>query len=121
MAMLTFYGYERCSTCRNARKWLDAHERPHTFVDITEKPPPEELLQRIAHSDAYTLRHLFNTSGQLYREMNLKSRLPGMTEAEAIDLLVSHGKLVKRPIVVDETGERFTVGFKPDVFERVWA
>ncbi|MFA9479598.1 arsenate reductase family protein [Phycisphaerales bacterium AB-hyl4] len=121
ITMLTFYGYARCSTCRNARKWLDDHNQPHTFIDITETPPPKELLLRIARSGAYQLRHLFNTSGQVYRELNVKSRLPDMSEDQAIDLLASHGKLIKRPIVVNAAGDRFTVGYKADVFERVWS
>ncbi|MEX0654110.1 MAG: Spx/MgsR family RNA polymerase-binding regulatory protein [Phycisphaeraceae bacterium] len=133
--MLTFYGYDRCSTCRNAKKWLDAHGHRYRFVDITRQPPPKPLLQRIAHSDAYSLRSLFNTAGQRYRELDLKTRLPHMSESDALDLLATYGKLVKRPLVVEgdasggsggagasggSGGERFTVGFKPEVYEQVW-
>ena len=116
--MLSFYGYDRCSTCRNAKKWLDAHGQTYRAIDITEQPPPKALLRQIAHTEGYSLRTLFNTSGQVYREMNLKTRLPEMSEEEALDLLASKGKLVKRPIVTD--GEQFTVGFKPEKFEQVW-
>lgn len=116
---LTFYGYPRCSTCRNARKWLDAHGHACRFVDITEQPPPRTLLQRIARDEAHSLRHLFNTSGQVYRELEMKTRLPTMSETDALDLLARHGMLIKRPIVTDGAG-RFTVGFKPDAYERVW-
>lgn len=117
--MLTFYGYPRCSTCRNAAKWLDAHGHSYQYIDITEQPPSASLLRRIAGSEAYSLRSLFNTSGQLYRQMDLKARLPDMSEAEAIDLLAKHGKLIKRPIVTDGA-DRFSVGFKPETYEQVW-
>lgn len=115
--MIKLYGYMKCDACRKAIKWLDTHSVDHAFIDITTDPPSAGQLRAILRSD-YALRQLFNTSGVLYREMRMKDRLPAMKEAEAVELLASNGKLVKRPIVTD--GKRFTVGFKPDRFAEVW-
>ena len=114
--MLKFYGYDKCSTCRNAKKWLDAHAIPYTFIDITENPPPKTLLKALLKT--HGLKPLFNTSGVMYRELGIKDRLPAMIDAEAIDLLAANGKLCKRPMVTD--GKRHSVGFKEDVFATVW-
>lgn len=116
--MLTFYGYDKCSTCRNARKWLDRHRVKYESIDITTRPPSQAVLKAIIKSVDYELKHLFNTSGQLYRQMNIKDKLPDMTEAAAIKLLAENGKLIKRPIATD--GNRHTVGFKEDVYKNVW-
>lgn len=116
--MLTAYVYPKCSTCRKALRWLDERgHRPRT-IDITAEPPPASLLRSILRSGDYALKDLFNRSGELYRELNMKDRLPTMSEDEAIRLLGKHGKLCKRPIVTD--GKRATVGFDEATFERVW-
>lgn len=117
--MITFYGYARCSTCRKARKWLDAHGIDHTFVDITTDPPDPATLESILDRGEYTMAELFNRSGVQYRELKMKDRLPGLSRGEAVALLAGNGRLVKRPIVTD--GTRATVGFKEDRFESVWA
>lgn len=109
----------KCDSCRKALKWLDAAGLEHTFVNITENPPAAKTLKAVLADRRYELKHLFNTSGQLYRSMNIKAKLPEMTQAEALALLAGHGKLIKRPIITD--GTRFTVGFKPPVLEEVWA
>lgn len=116
-APLDFYGYDKCSSCRNARKWLDQHKLPHRFIDITEHPPALALLKKLLAA-GHPLPKLFNTSGILYREMDIKSRLPAMTPDQALALLAQHGKLCKRPIVTD--GRRFTVGFDAERFAEVW-
>ncbi|MEM1109068.1 MAG: arsenate reductase family protein [Planctomycetota bacterium] len=115
---LTVYGYMKCDSCRKALKWLDAAGRDHTFIDITEQPPDASTLASALEDGRYDLKHLFNTSGQLYRSMNIKDKLPGMSRDEALALLADHGMLIKRPIITD--GKRFTVGFKPAVFDEVW-
>lgn len=116
--MLKFYGYDNCSTCRNAKTWLTAHDVAFTSIDITEKPPPKSLLKAILKQGDYTLKDLFNKSGQLYREMKMKDRLATMSETEAVDLLAEHGKLCKRPIVTD--GKQHTVGFNEERFADTW-
>lgn len=114
--MLKFYGYDKCGTCRKARKWLDAAGLAYTFIDITRTPPPKKELKALAAQ--YGLKALFNTSGGQYRELGIKDRLAGMTGAEAVTLLAGNGMLCKRPVVTD--GARRTVGFKDDVFAAVW-
>lgn len=116
--MIDFYGYDGCDTCRKAKKWLDAQGVEYKSIPIVEKPPSAALLKRVLKSGDYELKHLFNTSGQVYRQMKIKDKLATMTEAAALKLLSANGKLCKRPIVTD--GKQHTVGFKSDVFKRVW-
>ena len=116
--MIRFFGYDRCSTCRDAKKQLDAAGVEYKDIDITENPPPASLLNAIVKQGDYTLKQLFNTSGIQYRELKMKDKLPTLSQAEAIKLLASNGKLCKRPIVSD--GERHTVGYKADLFGDVW-
>ena len=113
MGTVLFVGYPRCSTSNKAQKWLDAHGIPYTFRHIAEnRPTVEELTSWIALS-GLPFRRFFNTSGKLYRELDVKARLEsGMNEAEAVALLAGNGMLVKRPIVV---GDGFVlVGFRED-------
>lgn len=116
--LLTFYGYAKCSTCRNAKRELTARGLQFDEIDITRRPPPRALLQAILRSRQYRLPDLLNRSGQLYRSMNLKAKLPTLTESDLLDLLARHGRLLKRPIVTD--GARHTVGFDRARFEAVW-
>ncbi|MEX0887091.1 MAG: arsenate reductase family protein [Phycisphaeraceae bacterium] len=117
--MIRFYGHPTCSTCRKARNWMQTRDIHAEGVNITETPPSRDSLAHILDNTDYTLRQLFNTSGQAYRDQNLKARLPGMSRDEALDLLASNGMLLKRPIVIDDAG-RATVGFKEEQFEKVW-
>jgi len=108
--VMVIYTYKNCSTCKKATKWLngqgiDFEERP-----IRETPPSAvELKTMLAHQDG-ELRKLFNTAGGDYRELNLKDKLPSMSEAEAIELLASRGNLVKRPFLLGS--DCGLVGFK---------
>lgn len=112
---MLFVCYPKCSTCRKARTWLDANGIPYDLRDIKEDNPTlEELMDWHARS-GLPLKRFFNTSGQLYRSLELSGKLPGMTEAEQYALLASDGMLVKRPIAVTE--DRVLVGFK----EAEWA
>ena len=96
--------YAKCTTCQKAKKWLDAHGVSYEERPIKEQPPmPEELRKWVAQS-GLPLKRFFNTSGQLYRQMELKDKLPGMSEEEQIALLSSDGMLVKRPLLVSENG-----------------
>jgi arsenate reductase len=116
--MIRFFGYDRCSTCRNAKKHLDALGVEYKDIDITQSSPAASVLKAILKQGDYQLNDLFNKSGMQYRELNIKEILPTLSEAEAIKLLASNGKLCKRPIVTD--GKRHTVGFKADVFDETW-
>ncbi|WP_223591972.1 arsenate reductase family protein [Neobacillus bataviensis] len=115
---LTFYWYPKCGTCRNAKKWLDAHQLSYEEVHIVENPPSRELLQEFYQKSGLELKKFFNTSGQKYRELGMKDRMKSATDNELLDLLASDGMLIKRPILTD--GEHVTVGFKEEEFEKMW-
>ena len=112
---MLFVCYPRCSTCKKAQKWLEENQVPYTFRDIKEDNPTLEELKTWHAQSGLPLKKFFNTSGQLYRSMELSKKLPDMSEEEQLALLASDGLLVKRPILVD--GETVLVGFK----EADWA
>lgn len=110
--MLKVYQYSGCSTCKNALKWLKAHAIPFEEIAIRESPPSLAELKAMlsAHSD--DRRRLFNVSGQDYRSLGLKDKLPGMSTDAALKLLSENGNLVKRPFAIDATNKIYLVGFK---------
>lgn len=108
--MLKVYTYQGCSTCRNAIKWLKSQGVPHAEFAIRETPPDLTELRAML-KDRGQLRLLFNTSGQDYRALNLKDKLPAMSEAEALELLSRNGNLVKRPFAIDAEQKVFLTGF----------
>lgn len=114
--MITFYWYPKCSTCRNAKRWLEEHEIPFEAIDMVTTPPqPEQLLAWIQSSEA-PLTRFFNTSGMKYRELQLKEKVPTMTAQDAADVLATDGMLIKRPLLV--SGDRFLInGFKENEYE----
>ena len=100
---VTVYTYANCSTCRDAVKWLRGHGIAFSEKPIYDAPPSVAALRRmLAFQDGH-LRRLFNTSGQVYRALGLGTKLPEMSEAEALALLAGNGRLVKRPFVLGET------------------
>ena len=111
------YGYEKCSTCRRALKFLDSRGISYESVPIVERPPS---LAELKTMRAFTgdLKRLFNTSGQLYREMGLGEKLKTMSEGEALALLSKHGKLVKRPFVL--LRDRGLLGFREDEWAKAF-
>jgi len=113
---MKFYGYNKCSTCRKAQKFLEAKKVVFQDIDITEQPPPKTTLKKALKK--YELKKLFNTSGVQYKELKIKDKIGSMTESEALDLLASNGRLVKRPIAVD--GDRVTVGFNEEDYKSIW-
>lgn len=111
-APLVAYTYAKCSTCRDAAKWLRAHGIEFVERPIYEQPPTPDELRRMLAFQGGNLRRLFNTSGIQYRGRGLAAKLPTMTEAEALALLASDGRLVKRPFML---GERVgLLGFDAD-------
>jgi len=112
------YQYERCSTCRKAMKYLDAKEISYKSVPIVEQAPTKTELKTALKELGGDLRRLFNTSGQVYREMQLSKRIKTLDAKEAIDLLSNNGKLVKRPFVL--TDEGVLIGFKEDEWDKVF-
>ena len=102
--------YRKCSTCIKALKWLDANGVDYVERAIVEENPTYEELKEWYGKSGLPLKRFFNTSGLLYKEMQLKDKLPTMSEEEQLRLLATNGKLVKRPLVV---GEDFVLtGFK---------
>lgn len=97
---LSFYAYAKCSTCRDAAKWLRSHGVEADEKPIYEQPPTPAELRRMLAFQGGNLRRLFNTSGIQYRERGLAAKLPAMSEAEALALLGSDGRLVKRPFLL---------------------
>lgn len=98
--MVLFLEYPKCSTCKKAKKWLDDHQVAYTDRHILEENPTEEELREWIGRSGLPLKRFFNTSGMKYRELQLKDRLPGMSEEEQIALLATDGMLVKRPLLV---------------------
>ncbi len=108
--MIDFICYPKCSTCQKAIKWLDENRIEYTLRDIKADNPRFEELAGWHKMSGLPLRKFFNTSGLLYKSMELKNKLPAMSEAEMLALLASDGMLVKRPLVI---GEGFVlIGFK---------
>ena len=100
--MVKIYCYSKCTTCKKALKWLDDNKISYTLIDIKEDHPDEKTLRQLQKKSGLPLRKFFNTSGQLYREMELSKKLPDMSEDKMFKLLASDGMLVKRPLLVTE-------------------
>ena len=108
--MLKFICYPKCTTCQKARKWLDENNIEYEFRDIKLENPSLEELSAWYKLSGLPLRKFFNTSGLLYKSMELKTKLPNMTDEEMLALLAADGMLVKRPLAI---GDDFVlVGFK---------
>ena len=108
--MAMFICYPKCTTCQKAKKWLDENQIAYTFRDIKIDNPTLEELSEWYRKSGLPLKKFFNTSGRLYKSLDLKNKLPAMSDSEMLQLLASDGMLVKRPLLV---GEDFVlVGFK---------
>ena len=108
--MIEFICYPKCTTCQKAKKWLDVNKIEYNFRDIKENNPSLTELTAWYKMSGLPLKKFFNTSGLLYKSMELKDKLPTMSDDEQLKLLATDGMLVKRPLVI---GENFVlVGFK---------
>ena len=112
---MLFICYPKCSTCQKARKWLEEHGVEYTERHIVEENPTYDELKKWHEMSGLALKKFFNTSGMLYKEMQLKDKLPTMSEDEQLQLLATNGMLVKRPLAV--TDDMVLVGFR----EAEWA
>lgn len=110
---MLFLCYPKCSTCRKAQKWLDEHDVDYDIRDIKTDNPDLAELELWHQASGLPLKKFFNTSGQLYRSLELSKKLPGMSGAEQYALLASDGMLVKRPILITDDN-KVLVGFKED-------
>lgn len=108
--MIEFICYPKCTTCQRAKQWLDANGIEYTLRDIKENRPSLEELSAWHKMSGLPIKKFFNTSGLLYKSMELKDKLPTMSDEEQLKLLATDGMLVKRPLVI---GKEFVlVGFK---------
>ena len=112
---MTFVCYTKCGTCQKARKWMEENNVEYIYRDIKTENPSLEELSAWHKLSGLPARKLFNTSGQLYKSMELKNKLPDMSDEQMLQLLSTDGMLVKRPILVTE--DFVLVGFK----EADWA
>lgn len=112
-----FLEYPKCTTCKKARKWLQEQGVDFEDRDIKEKNPTAEELKIWYQRSGLPLKRFFNTSGLLYKSMQLKDRLLTMSEEEQIALLATDGMLVKRPLLISEDG--VLVGFKEAEWEKI--
>lgn len=112
---LLFVEYPKCSTCQKAKKWLEEHGVSYEDRHIKEQNPTAEELKAWHEKSGLDIKKFFNTSGMLYKEMQLKDKLPEMTLEEKYALLASDGMLVKRPLLVTE--EKVLTGFREAEWE----
>ena len=113
---MLFICYPKCTTCQRARKWLEEHKVKYTERNIATDNPTYEELKEWHKTSGLPLKRFFNTSGMLYREMQLKDKLPSMSEEKQLKLLATDGMLVKRPLLIAR--DKVLVGFKEAQWEK---
>lgn len=114
---MLFLCYPRCSTCQKAKKWLDEQGKKYTERHIVENNPTYDELKSWHELSRLPLKKFFNTSGLKYKELQLKDKLPTMSEDEMLKLLATDGMLVKRPLLVKD--DKVLVGFKQAQWEEM--
>ena len=112
---MLFIEYPKCSTCQKAKRWLDVHGKEYEDRNIKEQNPTYDELKLWYKQSGLELRRFFNTSGMLYKSMELKEKLPTLSETAQLQLLASDGMLVKRPLLID--GDVILVGFREKEWE----
>ena len=113
--MMIFLQYPQCTTCKRAKKWLDEKGIPYESRHIKEENPTKEELKEWHKKSGVPLKRLFNTSGILYKSMNLKEKLISMSDEEQFQLLATDGMLVKRPLIIGD--DFILIGFKEKEWE----
>lgn len=114
---MLFICYPKCSTCKKAQNWLDAHGISYEIRHIVEENPTYEELKHWHETSGLPLKKFFNTSGILYKEQHLKDKLPTMSEEEQLKLLATNGMLVKRPLLID--GVHILTGFREKEWQEI--
>ena len=112
---MLFICYPKCSTCQKAKRWLDEHNVEYTERHIANDKPSYDELKEWYVKSGLPLKRFFNTSGLLYKELQLKDKLASMSEEEQLKLLATDGMLVKRPLVVCQ--DKVLVGFKENEWQ----
>ena len=115
---MKFICYPKCTTCQKAKKWLDENGISYELRDIKENNPTADELREWYKNSGLPLKKFFNTSGLLYKSMELKNKLPNMSDDEQIKLLAADGMLIKRPILV--SGKKVLVGFREKEYEELF-
>jgi len=110
---MKFYFYPNCSTCKKAKTFLETNHVSHEAINIAENPPTIKELELMLEGVG-NIRKLFNTSGQVYRQLNLKDKLPTLSNGEAIAMLADNGMLIKRPFLLGN--DVALVGYKEEVW-----
>ena len=113
---MQFICYPKCTTCQKAQKWLDEHRVQYKIRDIKEDKPSYSELKTWYTASGLPIRKFFNTSGLLYKSLNLKDKMPAMSEEECLKLLSADGMLVKRPLLIGDG--LILIGFKEAVWEK---
>ena len=114
---MVFVCYPKCSTCQKAQKYLDGIGVSYEIRHIKDEKPSRSELEAWYQKSGLPLKRFFNTSGNLYKELGLKDKLPTMTEEEQYELLATDGMLVKRPIIVTE--DKVFTGFKEETWKEL--
>ena len=112
-----FIEYPKCSTCQKAKKWLEQNNIEFDDRHIVGNNPTKDELRKWIKQSGYDIKKFFNTSGMKYKELNLKEKLPNMTDEEKIDILSTDGMLVKRPLII--TDDLILVGFREKEWEQL--
>ena len=115
--MVKFICYPKCTTCQKAQKWLDDNNIEYEFRDIKLDNPTLDELTEWYKKSGLPLKRFFNTSGLLYKSLDLKNKLLTMSEEEMLNLLATDGMLVKRPLLIDD--DFVLVGFKEDEYGKI--
>lgn len=110
-----FIEYPKCSTCQKAKKWLDDNKIEYIDRHIVEEVPSKEELEKWIKESGYPIKKFFNTSGLVYKKLNLREKLPTLSEKEQIKLLSSNGMLIKRPLIIGNGV--VLVGFRKEEWE----
>ncbi|MBQ4108658.1 MAG: arsenate reductase family protein [Clostridia bacterium] len=114
---MKFICYPKCTTCQKAKKWLDEHGIEYELRDIKLENPTRQELCEWYKKSGLPLKKFLNTSGLLYKSLDLKNKIPSMTQDEILDLLASNGMLVKRPLLIED--DLVLVGFKEEEYKKI--
>lgn len=117
--MLQFVCYPKCTTCQKAKKWLDENNVEYEFRDIKSDNPTLDELTEWHKKSSLPLKKFFNTSGLLYKSLELKSKLSEMSQDDMLKLLATDGMLVKRPLLIGD--DFIIIGFKEDEYKKIQA
>ncbi|MGL5614874.1 MAG: Spx/MgsR family RNA polymerase-binding regulatory protein [Sarcina sp.] len=114
---ITFLEYPKCTTCKKAKKWLEENNIDFTSRHIVEENPTKEELREFYKKSGLPINRLFNTSGIMYRELNLKDKVKTAPEEELLEILSTNGMLVKRPLLVLD--DKVLIGFKEENWKEI--